>query len=549
MKNKVTWMRQVVSVAFVAWLGASVMGAMAADGVVIDPAARMQDEMRRAERLAPPATSLPRLAPGAPLSLPEAPMLAGRVLLNEVVFSPSQLLEESDLRHVAKSYLGRQVTSQDLNAFLREIQALYLGKGIETAVPVLPQQDLRSGSLRVLLVEGKLGAIRIEGATRADAAWLGQWFDFALGSVIRPAALEQRLNLFNAASDHGAQGRFVPGSAFGLSDLAIQVQDTLSSQVWGVADVPDLRSAHVTGSSLTAGYRLYPLGSRGGRLDAMAILNPTGATLSVAAGLPLGHQGWRLGASATASRSRSKIASTEVGTPDLVIDGESSSMALELAHHQAITARQLLRVAGTLSQLKSRSTVGGETLSDRVVDRFTLAASMDWPAELAGHAPTASLRAAVTAARGPANPYSFAEVWGSTTIRLAESGGPVLRLNGQARLGARNAPDATDVWLAGGSQSVRGFDTGAVTGERGRALQMALHQSVAVRGLDAAEVYLFSDLARAVKNGVASRIASSGVGFLCQLAPQVTLDAALTRQTAGFQGDPTRFSLRVNAVW
>ncbi|PKO69497.1 MAG: hypothetical protein CVU22_04790 [Betaproteobacteria bacterium HGW-Betaproteobacteria-16] len=519
---------------------------VAADMPAIDPAARMQDELRRADKAAPPPPVAPRATPTVPPQVPEAPTLAGKVLLNEVLYSPSELLDEAELRAMAQPYLGREVSSQDLNAFLRSIQALYLSKGIETAVPVLPQQDLRSGTMRVLLVEGKLGAVKVEGASGVDPAWVGQWFDLAAGSVIRPEALERRLGVFNVASDFAAQAAYVPGAEFGRSDLLIRVPAPAAGQVWGLVDMPDTRSSER--SSVIAGYRLYPVGLRGGRVDLMTIASSNATTLSVAGSLPLGHQGWRLGGSATASRSRSTFESTDSDIPDLVIHGDSSSVAVELGRHLSISAQQLMLLTASVSQLKSRSTIGGEVLSDPTVDRLTLAASTEWPAQR-GEVSPASLRTSITTARGSVNDYSFAEVAGMLATRLGASGGPLLRVNGQARVGSNNTPDVVDAWLAGGSNSVRGFDSGSLVGERGYAMQLALYQPVTVKGLEATEVYLFADQAEVYIGGSHHRIAAAGAGLQFQVNRHLAVDATVARQTAGFQGARTRLSLRASASW
>ncbi|MDB5752988.1 MAG: hypothetical protein JWP65_3409 [Ramlibacter sp.] len=533
-------------------LGAAILAlicgrCVAADVPVLDPAARMQDELRRADRAAPLLPATPHVAPAAPLQIPQAPTLAGTVLLNEVLFSPSELLDDAELHALARPYLGREVSGPDLNAFLRAIQTLYLSKGIQTAVPVLPQQDLRSGIMRVLLVEGRLGAVKVEGMSRIDPAWLGRWFDLAAGSIIRPEELERRLGLFNAASDFSAQAAYVPGTEFGRSDLLIQVPERSKGQVWALVDMPDAASAGR--SSVIAGYRLSPLGLRGGRVDVMTIVGSNSATLSLAGSLPLGQQGWRLGGSATSSRSRSTVESTDLGIPDLVSKGESSSVGVELGRHLPISARQLLLLSGSATQIKSRSTIGGVLLSERTVDRLTLAAATDWPASQPGEVPPASLRGSITTARGPVNNYGFAEVAGLLAARLGASRGPLLRVAGQARLAARNTPDVTDAWLAGGGNSVRGFDSGAVSGERGYALQLALYQPVALIGLEATEAYVFADRARAFGNGSSRSIASAGAGVQFQVNRHLAIDAALACQMAGFQGARTRLSLRASASW
>jgi hemolysin activation/secretion protein len=534
------------------WGALGTMGsALAADLSTVpftDPATRMQDGLRRAERAAPPAAQPPAVADSAPLLEPRAPTLRGTVRLQEVVFSPSELLEAGELNAVAQPYLGRDVSSDDLNAFLRAIQALYLRKGVQTAVPVLPQQDLQSGSIRVLLVEGKLGEVTVQAPAGTDPRWVARWFDLPEGAVIRPDALASRLSVFNAASDFGAQAAYVPGAAFGRSDLLVQLPDAAVSQVWALFEMPDV-GAGSQGSNVVAGYRRAPLSAQGGRVDLMGVANRDSATLSLAGSLPLGAAGWRLGANGSVSRSRSTYVWPDPAEKPLDIRGESSSRALELAHHQAISARQLLRWSGSLSRIKTNTTLGGELFTDRSIDRFTLAASTDWPAALAGDVVPATLRAAFTTGKGLGPAYHFGELGGTLAFKAPGAGGPVWRLGGQWRFAPHNPTDLSDRWQAGGAYSVRGFGSGAVSGERGVALQLSLHQPLELPRWGAAEVYSFADMARASTDGEAQRIAAVGVGFQVQLSPRVALDTTLSHQTTGFQGERTRLALRASATW
>ncbi len=513
-----------------------------------DPATVMQEELRRAERAAPVEAPPPRSDAPDPLPVPEVPALRGTVRLQEVVFSPSELLEPAELNAVARPYLGRSVTSDDLNAFLRAVQALYLGKGVQTAVPVLPQQVLQSGTLRVLLVEGKLGGVNVQASAGADPLWVARWFDLPVGAVIRPEALARRLDVFNAASDHVAQAGYVPGAEFGRSDLVVQLPPADVSQVWSLLEMPDLASGS-QGSSVIVGYRRTPLSARGGRFDLMGIASGDSATLSLAGSLPLGVTGWRLGASATTSRSRSTYVWPDPTLDPLDIRGESSVVALEAAHHQPLGARRLLRWSGTLSKVNTKTTLGGELWSDRSIDRFSLAAATDGPAAVAGDVVPASLRASYTWAKGQGPAYRFGELGGTLAVRPTAAGRTVLRLAGQWRFASQNPIDLSDRWQAGGAHSVRGFGTGAVTGERGVGLQIALHRPLELAGPNAAEAYVFTDLARATTEGVSQRIAALGAGLQLQLSTRVAMDAMLSHQVAGFQGDRTRLSFRVSASW
>lgn len=524
-------------------------GHLLAAEVPLDPALRMQDELRRAERSMPAAPSASRAEAAESVPPPQTSVLQGRIFLRQVLFSPSELLTESQLQDVVKPYLGREVGSDDLNALLRDIQALYLSQDVQSAVPVVPPQDLKAGELKVLLVEGTLGEVRFSGSNRPDPAWLSRWFDLPTGEVVRSQALTQRLEVFNAASDFTAQGQFVAGQQFGKTDLEIALPEPVTTQYWALTEVPGLGSGRTLGNSMMAGLRYYPVSSLGGRIDATAIAGPTAYTLSVSGGLPLGYEGWRLAASLSASRSRTVVTSTSVDASDLVIDGESSSAGLELMRHVYAWPGQVWRFSGALLQLQSSSNVDGNTLTDRSVQRFSLVAATDWPLDSGAAHERASLRLTLNSGKGRENSYSYAEAFGSVAYRLHGPLGPVMRLNGQARLMNSHRPDAADVWIAGGSASVRGFDPGSVFGSSGQALQVALHQPLLIQGIDASETFVFSDHARVSSDGNSRRIGSVGMGLQFQFQRRWMFETAITRQTQGFQGPRTRWLARASVFW
>ncbi len=516
---------------------------------VIDPAARLQEDVRRAESARPvPAPAVP--APAAkPLPLPGAPVLKGQIELKEILFSPSQLLSEQQLAEVVRPYMGRAVGSDELNALLRDIQALYLALGVQSAVPVVPPQDLQSGVVKIFLVEGTLGQVKFAGSNLPDRAWLAQWFDFKPGQVIRPEPLAQRLDLFNASSDFSAQGQYVPGQTFGTSDLEVTVPDLDRTQYWAMGEVPIVGSGRTLGNSLIVGFRHYPASSVGGRVDGLLIQGPTATSVSLTGGLPVGHQGWRLGANASASRSRTVVASTDPSKTDLLIEGASSVVSLDVIRHLYLQPDQLWKLSGGLTQVHSQSQLDGVTLSDRAVQRATLAAATDWVVDPAVGAERANFRVSLSSAKGPVNSFAYAEVFATLAYRLAGPAAPVLRANGQMRGLDSRTPDVSDAWLAGGSATVRGFDLGAISGRRGQALQLALYQRLPWRGVDNPEMFVFADHARAVKGDEAQRIGSAGLGVQFQIDRRFAIETALTQQTHGFQGSRTRALLRASASW
>ena len=515
----------------------------------IDPASRLQDDLRRAERAMPPIAPAPQAELAQPLPLPEGPVLQGTIFLKEVLFSPSQLLTPVQLGDVVKPYLGRDVGSDDLNALLRDIQALYLAQGVQSAVPVVPPQDLQTGVVKVVLVEGTLGQVKFAGGSKADPAWLAKWFNFEAGQVIRPAPLARRLDLFNASSDFSADGQYVPGASFGTSDLEVTVPQTPNTQFWALSEFPGVGSGRTLGNSLIVGFRHYPASSVGGRVDGMVIQAPTATTLSVTGGLPLGQQGWRLGAGASVSRSRTVVLSTDPAKSDLLIEGASSSLNFELMRHLDLMFGQMWKLSGSVWQINSNSQAAGATLTDRSVQRLTLAASTDWVIDPAKGAERATFRGALNSAKGQSHSFAYAEVSSAVAYRLDGAKGPVLRVNGQARFMDLRTPDVSDAWLSGGSASVRGFDPGAVSGRSGQALQLAVYQALPWKAVDTPEAFVFADQARAVKDETTQRIASAGMGLQFQLHRKWSIESAWTHQTQGFQGPRTRAQVRASATW
>lgn len=176
----------------------------------MDPGARMLGDLERARRAAEQNTPAPTPEALAPQSLQDIEF-SGRVRLREVQFSPSELLSADTLRELANSVLDRELSSSDLKGFLQTIQKLYLAMGVEHAAPVLPAQDLKTGVLRVLLVEGRLGQVKTHEGLNIDMTRLRGWWRHAPGQVIRSSTLTEDLAVFNAATELNLQGQLVAG--------------------------------------------------------------------------------------------------------------------------------------------------------------------------------------------------------------------------------------------------------------------------------------------------------------------------------------------------
>lgn len=512
----------------------------------VDPASRLQEDVRRAETVRPVPAPAWQAPAAKPLQLPDGPVLKGKIFLQEVLFSPSQLLSDKQLGDLVRPYVGRSVGSDELNALLRDIQALYLALGVQSAVPVVPPQDLQTGVIKILLVEGTLGQVKFAGSTKPDPAWLAQWFDMTPGQVIRPEPLARRLDVFNASSDFMADGQYVAGQSFGTSDLEVTVPELATTQFWAMSELPGVGSGRTLGNSLIMGFRHYPVSSVGGRLDGMVIQGPSTTTLSLSGGLPIGHQGWRLGANTAVSRSRQWLQAAE--NFEYLREGAATSFGVDVTRHVVVAPGQLWRISAGLTSFRSQSVFLSEN-NRSTLQKATLAAATDWLVHPGLGQERGSLRASLNSAKGQANSFSYAEIYSALAYRVAGPEGPVLRGNVQWRLLDKHSPDISDLWMAGGSASVRGFDPGAVYGRSGHAMQVALYQPLPWKSVDTPEAFVFVDQARAVKDSLSDRIGSTGLGVQFQMDRRWAIETALTHQTHGFQGPRTRLLLKASVAW
>ncbi len=505
----------------------------------LDPGVVLNEQLRRLGNAAP----RPRAdtAPEEPrVVAPPAPEMRATVQFETIEFSRSTLLPDEDLRQLAAGYLSRPLTTDDLQALIDGVGALYEARGVITAAAVLPRQDLGSGRLRVLLVEGRLGAVRVTGDDGIDEGWVRAWFDLPAGEVVQADAVRQRLVLFNSASDRSASASFQAGDNFGVTDLMLDVAATPRWQGWSF--VESTLGEDSTGLQSAVGLRWSPVGSRGGRLETALLSAAAGKTLSLGASMPLGQDGWRTGLNLAGSRSTTVLVG-QGGAP-LRLDGESRSWALELSRTAVLGGPWLGVFSGQFGRIHSTTAIGSLTIFDREVERAQIGASVSRDTADA----RSTLRSSLVHARSGKDTTRYLDMGFSHLQPWGESRRWSWRINGVVRGGDSGTPLASESLLLGGAETVRGYDPGSSSGESGHAVQLELrHRTLSSAGAGA-EVYVFWDQGRARHRGSAAvGLDSVGLGLQARLNAQLGFDLTASRQRLERSGSTHRLALRMLA--
>lgn len=110
----------------------------------------------------------------------------------------------------------------DINEYLRVITNFYVEAGFVTSRAFLVPQDLSSGTLLIVILEGKVENVLLNGVDSDD---LHLAFFGVVGDVLNLRDIEQGLDQVNRLSRYNAQIKLLPGKVKGYSIVDIQTSE------------------------------------------------------------------------------------------------------------------------------------------------------------------------------------------------------------------------------------------------------------------------------------------------------------------------------------
>ncbi|HCL3575910.1 TPA: two-partner secretion system transporter TpsB1, partial [Pseudomonas aeruginosa] len=129
-------------------------------------------------------------------------------------------LGEGARRQLLAPYQGRCLGVGQLNALLKAVTDHYLDRGYVTTRAYLPQQDLASGTLRIIVVEGRLEGL--DSSALASPRELAMSFPGRTGELLDLRELEQLVDQLSRLPSRQAQLELVPGSEVGGSRVRLK---------------------------------------------------------------------------------------------------------------------------------------------------------------------------------------------------------------------------------------------------------------------------------------------------------------------------------------
>lgn len=172
-----------------------------------------EDALRRKET---PPQELPEAKPP---SLPKSTVCRE---IKEIVLTGATLLSESTKQALVAPYAGRCLFAEDIEKLLADVLKAYMDRGYVAVRPYVQAQDLSTGRLEILIVEGKVeGLILQDGNAFLPSANLTTAFPFVPGKPLNLRDIEQGLDQINRLASNNATMEVSPGQEPGSSLVTI----------------------------------------------------------------------------------------------------------------------------------------------------------------------------------------------------------------------------------------------------------------------------------------------------------------------------------------
>lgn len=144
--------------------------------------------------------------------------------IKEVVFEGASLLSSYKQKALTKPYIGTCMSVNDIEKLLGAVTNYYIEKGYISARVYVQPQDLATGTLRLLVLEGKVEKLMLEDGAKNNSVNLSTAFPFMVGSLLNLRDIEQGLDQINRLQSNAAIMKIEPGSEAGQSVVVIQNQ-------------------------------------------------------------------------------------------------------------------------------------------------------------------------------------------------------------------------------------------------------------------------------------------------------------------------------------
>lgn len=126
---------------------------------------------------------------------------------------------------VLEARLGRPLTLGELNQMVRDAVVAYRKSDFPVVDVLVPEQEISTGVLQLVIIEGRLGDVIVEGTGNSEAKALASQIRTQPGEVIRESKLTEDLAWINKHPTRQVDLIFTPGGGYGETDVILRSEE------------------------------------------------------------------------------------------------------------------------------------------------------------------------------------------------------------------------------------------------------------------------------------------------------------------------------------
>lgn len=135
------------------------------------------------------------------------------------------LLTTAEFNALVTPYLGQPLTQRTLNRLSRDVVLYFRQRGRPVVDVLVPEQNISGGSVQILVVQGRLGEVRVEGNKWFTAGQIAVAVRAPRGEVIEGAPLLEDLTWINQNPFRQVDLVFMRAPQPGETDVVLRVRD------------------------------------------------------------------------------------------------------------------------------------------------------------------------------------------------------------------------------------------------------------------------------------------------------------------------------------
>lgn len=519
----------------------------------------VQEEIRRRPQLptpqAPPEIDRTE-APAATTGVPQGGM---QIPIKRFEITGNSVISTEELHGVIAQHEGRSMTLFEIYEVADELTNYYRGKGYPVATVTVPAQKVGSGTVKFEVVEGRIGALTVDG-NKAYRGWFLQRYitGAAVGDVLSENALERDLLLLNDLPGLTAKAVVAPGDEFGDSNLTIRTKEKrfdlesrfnnhgrLSIGEWKVEQDVNVNAPLGLGDRL----ELNVVHADGGKLD----------YFNVRYSAPVHYSGTR--AAGYFARNDYKVDSDELqpGLEGLDLSGDGDNFGFGLTHPIIRSRKENLYVGISYDRVITRQRIGALRLKTKADISLMNVNVLYSKVHRDNSFSTVSANFATNFASNDRDPVTLRPENnaqpGKMRVDLSHLR-PIVGLwslfTKMTLVGSIDPLVDTQRFRIGGPYSVRGYASSELAGDGGYASTIEIHRQFVFGNNWPSRAFIFGDTGTVARKNAATiglesseSISGAGIGFETLLRSRYRVNVELAKQIGSQEAVDGRDGLRV----